>query len=143
MSALFQKFMQVNAAGVEVSSEIATETVSVTTTGSAGTATGSAVSGELNGFLLDIYLDFHASAPATTDTTIAHTEPTMGNILVVSNSATDALITPRAKAVDSANAAITNSHDKVPLDGTVTISLAECDALTNALVARIRYLRTV
>ncbi len=121
-------------------SEIRTETVTITTTGSAGSATGSGTTPALTGFLLDVYLNFHASAPATTDTTIAYDEPDLGNVLVVSNSATDALIAPRQKVVDNANSAITNSHVPFPLNGALTISLAQCDALTGALVATIRYL---
>ena len=117
------------------------EVLRITTTGTAGAATGSAKSKAINGFLLDVYLNFHASAPATTDTTVAMDEPDLGNLLVVTNSATDALIAPRQKPVDNANVAITNAHDRFPLSGNITISLAGSDALTDALVATIRYLR--
>lgn len=120
--------------------EICQEIVKVTTTGSDGSATGSATSAVLKGLLLDIYLDFHASAPNTTDTTVVFAERG-GNILVVSNSVTDGLFHPRAKPVDNANAAITNAHDKFALNGRITVSLADCNALTNAVVAYIRYLR--
>lgn len=122
--------------------EIGMETVKVTTTGSAGSAVGNSTSKPMNGFILDIYLDFHASAPgATTDTTVSLQSPSLGNILVVTNSATDVLVTPRAKPVDNANAAITNAHDKFPVNGTVKVALAQCDALTDAVVAYIRYLK--
>ena len=121
--------------------EIVTERVAVTTTGSAGSATGSGTSGVMNGFLLDIYLDFHASAPAgSTDTTIAYADRG-GNIWAIANSSTDVLVAPRVKPVDNANAAITNAHDEFALSGKVTVSLAQCDALTDAVVAYIRYLR--
>lgn len=119
---------------------VVSETLRITTTGGAGVATGSATSKAFNGFLLDIYLNFHASAPATTDTTVAYDEPDFGNLLVVTNSVTDALIAPRVKPVDNANVAVTNAHDRFPLNGNITISLAQCDALTDALVATIRYL---
>ena len=122
-------------------SEIATETLTVTTTGGAGSATGSAVSGALNGFLLDVYLDFHASAPATTDTTLAYTSPANGNILVITNSATDALHAPRKQASDAAGAAVSGVYDLYPLNGTITLSVAQSDALTGAVTARVRYLR--
>ena len=111
--------------------------IPVTTTGSAASATGSATSDALYGEIVDIYLDFHASAPATTDTTIAYADRG-GNILVVSNSATDALIAPRQKTVDSANAAITDSYGPFVVNGSLTVSLAGSDALTNALVAYVR-----
>ena len=116
---------------------IHTVAIPVTTTGTAGSATGSAVSDPINGWILDVYLDFHASAPATTDTTIAYTAQG-GNILVVTDSSTDARIAPRQKTVDNANAAITNSFDRFAVDGTLTVSLAGCDALTNAVVAYVR-----
>ena len=115
-------------------------TINVTTTGTAGAATGSTTSGLIQGAILDVYLNFHASAPATTDTTIALASPG-GNVLVVSNSATDALIAPRAKCVDNANAAITNSFDYFYVNGSLTVSLAQSDALTDALVATVRVLR--
>jgi hypothetical protein len=120
---------------------IAQETISVTTTGSAGSATGTGRSGALSGFLLDVYLDFHASSPATTDTTIAYDEPDNGNILVVTNSSTDALHAPRKQVSDSAAAAIDGVYDLYPLNGNVTVALAGCDALTAAVVVRLRYLR--
>lgn len=116
---------------------IDTYTIRVTTTGSAGAATGSA-SATVIGAIIDIFLDFHASAPATTDTTIAMAN---GNVLVVTNSATDALIAPRQKLVDNANAAITNSFDYFYVSGQLTVSLAQSDALTDAVVATVRVLR--
>lgn len=121
-------------------SRIHTVAIPVTTAGSAGSATGSGVSDELNGWILDVYLDFHASAPGTTDTTIAYTAQG-GNILVVTDSSTDARIAPRQKTVDNANTAITNSNDRFAVDGTITVSLAGCDALTAAVVAYVRIYR--
>ena len=115
-------------------------TVSVTTTGSAGSATGSGTTSyPIIGEILGIYLNFHASAPATTDTTIATTNAPVFNILVVSNSATDAYKAPRSGAVDAANAAITNSNVPFVVADTITVSLAQCDALTGAVVATIWY----
>lgn len=116
---------------------ISTYIVPVTTTGSAGSATGSADTPLLTGELLDVYLDFHASAPATTDTTIAFSTRG-GNVLAVANSATDGMFHPRCKPVDNANAAITNAHDKFFLNDKLTVSLAQCDALTAAVTAYIR-----
>lgn len=121
--------------------EICVERVAVTTTGSAGSASGSTNSNPLNGQLMAIYLDFHASAPgATTDTTIAYAARG-GNILAVSNSATDAMFHPRAAPVNNANTAITNAHDRFPLCGELTVSIAQSNALTDCVVAYIWYLR--
>lgn len=125
-----------------MSTRVFEETVTVTTTGSAGSATGSATSSALNGLLLDIYFDFHADAPgATTDTTVAYGTPGGGNILVLTNTATDVLHAPRKQASDAAGAAISGHYDQYALSGTLTVSVAGCDPLTGAVVARIRYLR--
>lgn len=122
---------------------ITTTRLAVTTTGTAASATGSTTSETIFGELLDVFLDFHASTPATTDTTIAYASggQGVGNILVVTDSATDARIAPRQKCVDNANAAITNSFDRFWINGQITISLAGADALTDAVVAYIRVLR--
>jgi hypothetical protein len=121
-------------------SEICQEVVKVTTTGDAGSATGSGNTGVMSGFLLDIHLDFHASAPASTDVTIAFAERG-GNVLAVANANTDALYTPRVKPVDNANSAITDAHDKFPLNGRLSVAVAGSNALTDAVTAYIRYVR--
>ena len=121
-------------------SEIVTELVSVTTSGSAGAATGNADSAAMLGELLDVFLDYHASAPATTDVTI--TDKERGDtVLTATSTATDARHHPRAKPVDNAGAAITNAHDKFFLSGALNVAVAQCDALTNAVRAYIRYRR--
>jgi len=114
--------------------------VAVTTVGSAGAALGSGTIDGMMGQLLDVYLDFHADAPGgTTDTTIAYTTRG-GNILAVSNSATDALIAPRQKLVDNANAAISDSHALFPMNQGLTVSVAQSDALTACVTAHFRIL---
>jgi hypothetical protein len=55
--------------------------------------------------------------------------------LVVTNSATDVMAAPRVTCVDNANSAITNSHSRYAVSDTLTISLAQADALAAALVA--------
>lgn len=112
--------------------------VRVTTTGGDGSATGSAYSPAINGYLIDIDVNLHASAPATTDVTISE-EGRTGNLWARSDSAADALVAPRAKPVDNANAAITNAHDKFSINGRILCSVAGANALTNCLVATIRY----
>lgn len=122
--------------------EIRSQTVSVTTTGSAGSATGSATSDVMHGFLLDVYLNFHASAPgATTDTTIAHVDPAMGNVLALTNTATDARYVPRETVHTTAGAVSDpDGYDRIALNGKVTVSVAGSDALTDCVVATIRWL---
>lgn len=121
--------------------EIHVESVAVTTTGEAGSASGSADSVVLHGYLLDVYLDYHASAPgATTDVTITYKDRG-DTILAVANNATDGRYAPRQKPVDNANAAITNAHDRFPLNGKLTVAVAQSDALTACVTAHIRYAR--
>ena len=109
----------------------------ITTTGVAGSAVGSQTH-LIHGEILTVVLNFNASAPATTDTTIAFAD-SGGDILVVTSSATDAVLHPRGKCVDNTNTAITNSHAPFASAQGVTVSLAQCDALTDALVATISY----
>jgi hypothetical protein len=118
-------------------SEIAIEKVYITTVGGAGAAVGSGTTNPINGFLLDVFLDYNAAAPATTDVTIS--DPTFGNILVKSNNATDVWLAPRKDTVDAA-AAATGMYDLVPLKDPLTIAVAQCDALTNALIATVRWI---
>jgi hypothetical protein len=120
--------------------EIVTYKVAVTTTGSAGSATGSGTSDLIQGYLLDVYFDFHGSAPATSDVTLAYATRG-GNILVASNGNTDTLFQPLKQASDSAGAAIAGVYNPYVLDDKVTVSVAQSDALTNAVVAYIRALR--
>ena len=121
-------------------SSIQTIALAATTTGSDGSATGTIASATVFGWLVDVYLDFHASAPNTTDTTLAYTGRG-GTILAVANSATDALLAPRQKAVDNANAAITDSSSMFLLSGGVTVSVAGCNALDPAVTVYLRVLR--
>lgn len=116
---------------------ILTLTVTLTTTGSAGSATDSEVTDIVEGFFLDAYLNYHASAPATTDITIKQTDRS-DNILVVTDNATDGLYSPRQAVHTAAGAAVTNGHDKYPVNGTLTVSAAQSNALTGACVVTIR-----
>jgi len=119
---------------------IETRELTITTVGADGAAVGSGTIEDLYGLLLDVYLNFHASAPATTDTTIAYGSPALGNILVVSNSVTDALFAPRKAICDAAAAALA-LYDLFPLNGSVSVALAGCNALTGAVVVTLRYIR--
>jgi len=118
-------------------SEIAYQTVKITTAGGAGAAVGSETSIPINGFLLDVFIDYDAAAPATTDVTIA--DPIFGNIIVVSNNATDKWVAPREQTTDSAGAD-TGMFDLVPLCSALTISVAESDAITDCVTVTLRWL---
>jgi hypothetical protein len=117
-------------------SEIAIQKIAITTVGAAGSAVGSGTTIPIIGFLLDVFLDYNAAAPNTTDVTIS--DPTFGNDLVKSNNATDIWLAPRKQTVDPAGAD-TGSYDLIPINGPLTISVAQCDALTDAVVATIRW----
>lgn len=125
---------------LKVEGQVVSTTLTVNTTGGAGSATGSATSGALYGELVDVYLNFHASAPNTTDTTLAYAVPALGNIVVVTSSSTDALYRPGQAVCDAAAAPVAGYYGRFVLNGTLTLSLAQCDALTAAVVATIRYL---
>lgn len=121
-------------------SKITVKKVSVTTAGSSGSATGSADCEAVNGFYLGAYLDFHASAPATTDTTISAQAPAHGTIQVISNSATDGYRPALVNALDAAGAAISGVYSNYPVSGSVRVALAGCDALTDAVTAYLYFL---
>ena len=115
-------------------------TLSIDTAGADGAAVGSGSIDDLYGFLLDIYLNFHASAPATTDTTVAYSDPALGNIVVLTSSVTDVLLAPRKTVCDAAAGALA-AYDLCPLNGSVSISLAQCNALTGAVAVTLSYIR--
>lgn len=121
-----------------MSGRIREVTVTLTSTGAAGSATATGATTEsFEGYLEDIYLNFHASAPNTTDTTVKQTGRS-DNILVVSNSATDGLYSPRQAIHTATGTAITDGHARYPINGTITVSVAQSDALTGVVAATIR-----
>jgi hypothetical protein len=99
------------------------------------------VSGEaVNGFLLDVFLDYHASAPATTDVTIAYDTNPGTIITVISNNKTDGIYVPRIQACDAAGAAIAGIYDRYVISGRLKVSVAQADALAPAVTAWFRVL---
>ena len=112
--------------------------IKVSTTGVAGSASGTTVLALPLCELVAIYLDFHASAPATTDTTISSPgNPAALTLLTVSNSATDAWKYPSVNLHDNTGAAITGAYAPPIIHGNLSVALAQCDALTDALVATV------
>jgi hypothetical protein len=109
------------------------EVIRVTTTGSAGSAAGATTGLHMVGELLYLYVDFHASAPATTDITIT-AAGSGATVWTRSNSVADATVAPAATCVTTANVAITDSHRPLFIADHLTVTLAQCDALTNAVV---------
>jgi hypothetical protein len=119
------------------------ETVQVDTTGSAGSATGNNTSARIRGLFYKITLDYNGSAPATTDvtiTTIDDDSNTIDTILTISDNNTDGTYSPVTPTHDSTGTATgDNILQNIPL-GKVKISVAQCDALTNAVTATIHYI---
>jgi hypothetical protein len=115
--------------------EIASIQIAVTTAGEAGSAIGSGSSAAFYGELLDVNVDYHASAPSTTDVVL-----TSGNdtILTLTDNKTDALKRPMVQGHDGVGSAIAGAYGRIWLNGPVVVTLAGCDALTNAVVVTLR-----
>ena len=109
-------------------------TVKVSTTGSDASATGSLVTALPWCELLAVYMDFHASAPASTDTTLSSPGgPVSVTLLTVTNSATDAWFYPTHQLDDASASAITGAYIPAIIHGNLLTEIAGCDALTDAL----------
>jgi hypothetical protein len=118
-------------------SEIFTQQVTIPTTGSAGSAIGSAYITGAHGFLLDVKLTYDADCPATADVTIS--DATFGNIVVVTNNATDVWLMPRKQSCDAA-AADTGSYELIPVNSSLLINVAQADELAECLTATVRWM---
>lgn len=115
--------------------------IKVTTTGSAGSATGTGTSRQpVRGLLTGVNIDYHASAPASTDVTIAESTGMSRTLLTRSNSATDGAFYPTAQQHDTSAATVT-SYTPFDIKGDyVTVTVAQCDALTDAVVVTLHTL---
>lgn len=108
--------------------------IQVDTTGSAGSATGTATSRRVRGYIESIKVDFNASAPATTDTTISLGEPLTQTVTTLTNSNTDVTLYPSYELTDTTGGG-RSQFDKFYCDWqTITVSVAQSDALTGAVV---------
>jgi hypothetical protein len=117
-------------------SRIEYQQVAITTTGAAGSATGSGTTIPINGFLLDVYIDYNVAAPATTDVTIS--DPVFGDLVVKSNNNTDCKLAPREPACDAVAVEL-GLYDPIPLNGPLTVSVAQADALTDCVIVTFRW----
>ena len=112
--------------------------IKVSTTGSDASATGSLVTALPYCELLAGYFDFHASAPASTDTTLSSPgDPVSVTLLTVTNSSTDAWFYPTHQLDDASASAITGAYIPAIIHGNLLTELAGSDALTDALVMTI------
>lgn len=108
--------------------------VRVDTVGAAGSATGSSVISVPPCKLLGVRIDYHGSTPATTDVVISN----MGrDVLNHADTDTDVFCQPREVVQTAAGtpaAAGDNLFAPFILHGLVTVTVDDCDALTDAVV---------
>ena len=105
-------------------------TIKVSTTGSDASATGSLVTPLPYSELLALYVNFHASAPASTDTTISSPgSPVALTLLTI----TDAWYYPSHQLDDASGSAITGAYIPALVHGNLLVEFAGCDALTDAV----------
>lgn len=117
--------------------------VDVTTAGSAGSATGSGQTLPLHGVLGFIQVDYHGSAPGTTDVTISEVGGAGRTILTLTNRNTDGIFYPNVSFTDSTGSAYaTPAYGAFIVVGTtLQVSVAQCDALTDAVQVSFGYLK--
>lgn len=114
-----------------------THQIAITTTGSAGSAAGTGYFYGARGVLARLSVNWHASAPAgTSGVTIVETWAGGSRTLYTkSNAATDVDFPPQIAAADNAAAAITGAYGYIVLNGgTITVTIAQSDALTDCLI---------
>jgi len=111
--------------------------IKVSGTGSAGSASGSAVEAVPFSYLHAIYFDF-TSAPSTMDTTVkspGNSDLPSVTVLTLTNVNSDAWYYPRRQNEDNTGAQITGSYDRYFLSGSISIEIAQADAVTDEVVA--------
>ena len=121
--------------------------VTVTTVGGDGVATGTGVTEVvIKGRIVRVDINFHASAPAgTTDLTLAQTnEDQAANIVSLTDTATDVTIYPTVQLTDNGGTGRTLEGseplvDYYPVSDTLTATVAQSNALTDAVVLEIYY----
>jgi hypothetical protein len=107
---------------------IRSEVLTVTTTGGAGVSAGNVDSAVLNGYIEAIHIASGGTPPATTDTTVS-LKDAKDNILVITNANPVGMYYPRTPVVDSAGSAITDSHQRFPVNQAINVAFAQSDDL--------------
>jgi len=117
-------------------------TIAVTTTGTAGSASGNESSIRCTGRVYAVYLAYHASAPATTDVTLAMAGTPSESILTIANNATSGWYYPRRPVCLNDGTALAydiGGSQKVcepyAVVDRLKLSVAQSDALTDCVVA--------
>lgn len=123
-----------------------TTRVNVTTTGSAGSATGTGDTDVVvNGQVTRVDVNYHASAPSTTDVTVAELNTQIPITLVnLANQNTDKQLFPTVQLTDNSGTGRTYDGTRpvvvpTPINDILRVTVGGCDALTNAVVVEITY----
>lgn len=114
--------------------------IKVTTAGSAGVAVGSqATSVPVRGRILAVHVDYHASAPSTTDLILSVVDAPAITVLTLTNVNTDGWYYPRRtpQGVTGADLSALTYLEPILAWGALNVALAQCDALTDAVVVTV------
>jgi len=127
----------------QAAGKVSSATVTVATTGNAGAALGSSTFGPIGpGWLDAVYFDFDASITTTTDITLSYYSPSWGDIITMTNSATDTLYYPRLAPHATTGIAFTDDA-VVPwlVDGTLKLNVTQSTSATVAVTATVYWTR--
>jgi hypothetical protein len=109
--------------------------IAVTTTGSPGAAVGTGYSVHpYSGWVVAIKVDWHASAPNTSDITVTSEGDPAITYYTKANANTDVWVYPKVLSTDNAAANLTGEYQFYPVVDRLKVSVADCDALTDAVV---------
>lgn len=121
--------------------------LTVTTTGSAGSATGSGQTEDtIDGRIVRVDVDYHASAPATTDLTLAQASELIAtNIVSLTDNNSDTQLFPTVQVTDNGGTGRTYDTtepvvDYYPAADELVATVSGCDALDPAVTLEIYYL---
>lgn len=114
--------------------------IKVTTTGSAGSASGTTTSPQIVGQILGLVVNYHASAPATTDITIEGATTGL-DLYAKANANTDVFKVPGIFGLGAAGSALAGdvTPQKYCVAEGIKVTLAQCDALTDAVKVTVIY----
>jgi hypothetical protein len=118
---------------------MATYTLPVITTGDAGSADGEYLTGfAVRGFIAGIRVDYHADAPATTDLVVSEVGGLNQVILTLADQKTDGIWYPERDVHGDDGVAIASASALYYIDGQLSVSIAQCDALAPAATVTVQ-----
>ena len=117
-----------------------TRTLKVSATGGAGVSTGNSQEAVPPSKLYAVYFDFHGSAPSSLDTILAaqgNSDVPAQTILTLTNNNTDGWFYPRRQIENSVGAQVTGAYEPFFIPGSLLLSVAQGDVLTDIVVAHL------